>query len=395
MPERDSNSNPKLHEVQPRETVGRDTIARYQSQFRAAAYECLSLLEDDALDRVYCDYQDDFVTRFNLDGKLVYNFYQVKTKSKRNHQWTINEIFGLYKTRKSASVEKIVNSFAGKLLIHTIKFNNSCGKVVFLTNVHFNDDVEACSVALSKDDNDNSHYELLIENFNDAFSPAEPIEKEKIIQLVKKLCLEPNISYLSPDESGFFAIARDTIFKFSEIDLQHVECEEIINDLVSLVERKSFSKLVADIDEDDLDEIAGIGVSDMLDILSISKGAYKFLKQGGDNQAIKNASIIHRLMNQAGASEKMIEYASQCKVSWDIWFRDKRHTIAEFDLNFLQQKIDRIAIEWANKKDSLADLQEIIEKLFDEVIKKGVSNTLDKELLLGAVFSAMVRNESQ
>ena len=52
MPDKNAaNGVPKLHEVAPREISGRDTIARYQAQFRAAAYECLSLLEDDALDR--------------------------------------------------------------------------------------------------------------------------------------------------------------------------------------------------------------------------------------------------------------------------------------------------------------------------------------------------------
>lgn len=72
--------SPRIHEVEPRENVGRDTIARFQAQFRGAAFECLSLLEDDDLDRVYCDYQDDFVSRLNIDGNHIYNFYQVKTK---------------------------------------------------------------------------------------------------------------------------------------------------------------------------------------------------------------------------------------------------------------------------------------------------------------------------
>ncbi|AEJ00222.1 hypothetical protein Nit79A3_0332 [Nitrosomonas sp. Is79A3] len=39
MPDKDIiKSFPKLHEVQPRENIGRNTIARYQAQFRAAAY---------------------------------------------------------------------------------------------------------------------------------------------------------------------------------------------------------------------------------------------------------------------------------------------------------------------------------------------------------------------
>lgn len=120
------NSNgPMLHEVEPRENVGRETIARYQAQFRGAAFECLSLLEDEALDRVYCDYQDDFVTRLNVNGNYVYNFFQVKTKGKLNHQWSVNDVLGIRKGAKTCEPAKITNSYLGKLLIHTIKFENS------------------------------------------------------------------------------------------------------------------------------------------------------------------------------------------------------------------------------------------------------------------------------
>jgi len=389
-------SDPKLHEVPPREKVGRDTIARFQSQFRAAANECLSLLEDGTLDRVYCDYQDDFVSRFNFDGQHIYNFYQVKTKKKLNHQWSVNEIFGMHKKASTkADPTKIADSFAGKLLIHTIKFKNSCGKVIFLTNIHFEDGVESLMNATQSSDDENNHYKLLFENFNDAFSSTNPVSSEEIGDLLKKLELQPGITYLAPDDDSFSALAREAIYKYSEIDLQYGECEEIINNLVSLVEKKSFNKLVADIDETELDELAGVGLHEMLDILSISKGAYDLLKSGGDSQAIKNASIIQRLLEQAGASETIIEYVSDWKVKWDIWFKDKRHTMAEFDLIFLQDHIEIIASDWALNKHPFDKLKEKIDTLAKEVITEGISMTLSRELLLGAVFSAVVRNEAQ
>ena len=206
-------SDPKLHEVPPRENVGRDTIARYQSQFRAAANECLLLLEDGTLDRVYCDYQDDFVSRFNLDGQHIYNFYQVKTKKKLNHQWSINEIFGMRKQAKNkADPTKIADSFAGKLLVHTIKFKNSCGKVIFLTNIHFEDGVEALMKAAQSSNDDNNHYKLLLENFNDAFPSDNPVKSEEIGDLLKKLELHPNITYLAPNDDSFSALAREAIY---------------------------------------------------------------------------------------------------------------------------------------------------------------------------------------
>lgn len=387
------NQSPRIHEVEPRENVGRDTIARYQAQFRGAAFECLSLLEDDDLDRVYCDYQDDFVSRLNIDGNHIYNFYQVKTKKKLNDQWSVNDILGMRKSARTVDPSKIASSYLGKLLVHTIKFNNSCGQVVFLTNIHFDDDVENFREAISAG-NDNNHYKLLLENFNDSLCPESPVDDQGVIERIKKLQLKSNIPYLNPEDNTFFALARDTIYKYSEIDLQHSECEEILNNLVSLVERKSFSRLIEELDESELDEAAGIGLLEMLDILSISKEAYQALKASGDFRAVKNASIIHRIMSKAGASERMIEYVSDCKVRWDIWFRDKRHTIPEFDLNFILDEIESNAIAWANSNESIRALKGKIQGIYLSLEEEGLATTLNEDLLLGAVFSILVRGSA-
>lgn len=392
MTDRDCQS-PRIHEVEPRENVGRDTIARYQAQFRGAAFQCLSLLEDDDLDRVYCDYQDDFVSRLNVDGNPIYNFYQVKTKKKLNHQWSVNDVLGMTKTATKADPSKIASSYLGKLLVHTIKFNNSCGQVIFLTNIHFNDDVESLREAIS-DGSENKHYKLLLENFNDSLCPESPIDDEGVIERVKKLQLKSNIPYLNPEDSTFSALARDTIYKYSEIDLQHTECEEILNNLVSLVERKSFSKLIEELDESELDEAAGIGIIEMLDILSISKEAYRHLKASGDIRAVKNASIIHRIMSKAGASERMIEYVSGCKVCWDIWLRNKRHTILDFDMNFILDEVEYNAIGWANSKESVKDLKGRVRGILKSLEDEGLATTLNEDLLLGAVFATLVRRST-
>ncbi len=385
--------SPKLHEVEPRENVGRETIARYQAQFRGAAFECLALLEDETLDRVYCDYQDDFVTRLNVEGNYVYNFFQVKTKGKLNYQWSVNDVLGIRKGAKTCEPSKITDSYVGKLLIHTIRFENSCGNVVFLTNVHLNDDLERLRDAI-QEDSDNSYYKLLLENFNEALCPEVPIEDQGIIERIRKLQLKSNVSYLNPHDDKFFSEARETIYQYSEIDLQRSECEEILNSLISLVERKSFGKLLEEIGESDLDDIAGVSLSEILDILSISKAAYQILKNSGDSKAIKSASIIHRLMSKAGASERMIEFVSDCKVRWDIWFREKRHTIPEFDLNFILEEIEKNADEWVKLGESLPSLQSRINIVLSVLDTEDLSATLNRELLLGAVFSFLVRGNA-
>ncbi|EUC68754.1 hypothetical protein Y017_03600 [Alcanivorax sp. 97CO-5] len=380
----------KLHEIEPRENAGRETIARYQAQFRGAAFECLSLLEGEALDRVYCDYQDDFVSRLNVSGNYVYNFFQVKTKGKLNYQWSVNDVLGIRKGAKTCEPFKITESYLGRLLIHTIRFEKSCGNVVFLTNVHLNDDLEGLRDAI-QGCGDNSYYKLLIESFNEALTPEAPIEDQKIIDRIKKLQIKSNIPYLNPHDDRFFSEARETIYQYSEIDLQRSECEEILNSLISLVERKSFGKLLEEIGEEELDDIAGISLSEMLDILSISKAAYQSLRDSGDSQAIKNASIIHRLMSKAGASERMIEFVSDCKVRWDIWFRDKRHTIPDFDLNIILEEIESNAAEWVRSGEKLPILRNRIDNVLSSLDDDNLSSTLNRELLLGAVFSFLVR----
>lgn len=388
-----SKDNPGIGDVPPTETAGRDTIARYQAQFRAAAYECLSILSGETIDRVYCDYHDDFVSRNQKSGKPVYHFYQVKTKGKRNHQWSKTDVFGLYKTKKPKA-EKIAASFAGKLLLHTIRFKNSCGNVVFLTNVQFDDDIENIVSSLEQDDFSNKDLKALIDNFNEALVDGEELDQSSIEDRLRKLVLEPGVQYLNPHDDTFNALARDAIFKYSEIDLQHVECEEIIHDLVSLVQTKSFAKLISELNESEFDDAVGVGISDLLEILSISKGAYEELIKGGDPSAVKNASIIQRKLTEAGASNRMIEYCSGSKVQWDIWFRDKRHTLPEFDLNFLLDEINGIKNKWVSGALRFRDLNGQIDILWSSITGKGLTGTLSKDLLLGGIFAALVRSES-
>lgn len=385
---------PKLHEVEPAETTGRETIARYRAQFRAAAYECLTILDGGDIDRIYCDYQDDFVTRSQSGDGPVYHFYQVKTKGKRNFQWTKLDLLGLYKRRKQTA-KRIAASFVGKLMFHTIRFKTNCGSIVFLTNVHVDDDVEDIISALKNEEFFNDDLKAFVEHFNEAFVEGDPLDEEAILGHIKKLLLKPGISYLHPHDNDFDALARDAIFRYSEIDLNHAECKEIVQGLIDLVEKKSFTKLIAELDEAALDDAAGIGVTDLLDILCISKGAYAQLQAGGDASAVRNASIIQRILQDGGASESMVEFCSKCKVDWDMWLRDKRHTLPEFDLNFLLAQLNDVKNKLTTGESSLSEIRQEIDKLWDDLTERSLAQTLTRELLLGGVFSELVRSEAQ
>ena len=83
-----------LEKKKPREQSGRDSFSRYKAQVRSAAMATLSILEGKDIDRVYCDLHDDFVVRKQDANGYSYLFYQVKTKGKLNHNWTLAEVFG-------------------------------------------------------------------------------------------------------------------------------------------------------------------------------------------------------------------------------------------------------------------------------------------------------------
>ena len=173
------------------------------------------------------------------------------------------------------------------------------------------------------------------------------------------------------------------------------EAKEIIDNLVVLAENKSFKKLIGDVSESELDDIAGIGINDLLDILSISRGAYEILLKGGDANAIKNASVLQRKLKQVGASVQMIEYCCEKKIEWDEWYRNKRHVIPEFDLRFLQEDINAILKGLINGTTELQDIQKKVDDLMKSFDGKNMADQVTKELLLGGVFSALVRNEAQ
>jgi hypothetical protein len=203
-PETDS---PGIDEIEPAEHAGRDTAARYKVQFRAAAYACLEILSGQRIDRVYCDYQDDFVCRERKDGSRIYHFYQVKTKGKLNAQWSKADVLGLPK-RGTIKPEKIAQSFAGKLMMHTVRFKNACGNVVFLTNVYLDDELNDVSTALLRGDLDNHILKAFMAHFNAAFVDGDPLDDDTIKTKLSKLRLDAGNSYLHPHSEEFDALGK-------------------------------------------------------------------------------------------------------------------------------------------------------------------------------------------
>lgn len=368
-------------------------MLRFAMQHQAAAYATLEVLESGEVDKIYCDYHDDFVVRRQASGTTTFHFYQVKTKEKTNYQWSLQEIFALKKRGQKSdpeSLQAIQNSFAGKLMLHALTFKSACREVTLLTNVHFKDDVLNAIKEIQSGKPTSKEICFLIEKLGAIFEVE--LGHEAALDIAKKLTLLANVDYIGDQQNNFATKAREAIWKYSEIDLSHNEASKIAADLVSLVEKKSISSIKG-IKPDELDDVVGIGLNDLLSVLSISRQTYDALLAGEDPKALKTASFIQRRLSSAGMTQEMIEYASQKKVEWDIWLRTARHVYTEMDLNFLLEEINKIRRKWLLAGGDFGELREkISEFLHDSNLKKAMP--LTAELLFGGVMADWVRKES-
>jgi len=384
-----------IHDRKPRETVGRETTNRFRMQFQAAAFAALEILSGKDIDRVYCDYHDDFVVRRTIRGSAEYHFFQVKTKGRANQQWKVDEIFSLKKRDKLDTTEKLIavrDSIAGKLILHSIEFGEQCREVTVLSNVHFQDDVIEVQDHLKAGLSNRAYITHFIGKFSEIFSSDLPLSEGELKAARSKLSLM-QVSHLGDTLEPFADAARSAIWKHSEIDLHKHEVDEIANSLVSLIESKSCAP-ISGLTKEKIDLVTGVGLNDLLKVLSISTTVYETLVSGGDSAAIKVASILQRQLKAAGAPESMIETASRAKVSWDVWLRTARHTFPEFDLEMLLNDIDVRCKAWILSGSVLGDLQIKI----DEVLKSDLAKKfppIDIDLLLGGFCASIVRRATR
>lgn len=385
-----------IHEKAPRETVGRDTMVRFRMQFQAAAFAALEILSGKEVDRIYCDYHDDFVVRRTVAGVVEYHFFQVKTKGRANHQWDVDGVFSLKKTGAldtSEKLEAIRSSIAGKLFVHTVEFGEQCRAVTILTNVHFKDEVHDLVVDLAAGTSTKKYIRQLIDKFAVILSPDNPMAPEQVEAARKKLTLQPNVQYIGDTLEAFSIAAHNAIWKHSEIELHQHEIEQIAKSLVMLVEEKSCAP-IGGLAKANINLATGVGLEDLLKVLSISTQVYQTLLQGGDPAAIKSASILQRKLKEVGTPDHMIELASRAKVSWDVWMRNARHTFPEFTLDRLLEEIDKKCKAWLLAGGELADLEICISELMESPVGKQFP-TLGVDLLFGALCAAIVRKATQ
>ena len=162
--------------------------------------------------------------------------------------------------------------------------------------------------------------------------------------------------------------------------------------MLELVSKKT-SGVITSFNETVIDSQTSIDINDLLDLLSISREAYRSLVAGGDAHAIKSASVIQRTMSASGASSEEIEYSSRCKTDWDVWLRDNRNKLSDFDLLSITSKIDALlATMLSNRKSlKLGELHSMLKQLMAELVESDLAFDITPPLLLGGFISALVR----
>ena len=136
--------------VEPREQAGRDAITAFSSQFKAAGYAALEILDGGGVSFVYCDFHDDYVVKLESTEGNLYRFSQVKHKIKRNHHWRPHDLFGVPLRGKKIDRETVKGSFCAKMFEHIVNFGNQCESIILETNVHFHDKIEELCISINK-----------------------------------------------------------------------------------------------------------------------------------------------------------------------------------------------------------------------------------------------------
>lgn len=174
-----------LHEVPAREQNGRDAIARFKAQYRAAAFQSLSLLKDAEVVAIYCDLHDDYVIKRIINGEEYYDFFQVKTNNKRGFQWKISDIYG-FKRLKVQNVSDIFDSFFGKLMCHAVEFGESCITVNIQSNKDFSEDVYDVESQFNSAIGTHKAYLYIKNEFKTIFPKSSSFDEEDIVKCLSK-----------------------------------------------------------------------------------------------------------------------------------------------------------------------------------------------------------------
>lgn len=378
-----------LHEVAPREQSGRDAVARFKAQYRAAAFKCLSLLKDEDVVAIYCDLHDDYVIKRKINDEEYYDFFQVKTNNKKGFQWRVPDIFG-YKTRKKQQeLKDIKDSFFGKLIIHTIEFGDACNSINIQSNKDFCEEIYEIEEGFKSLSAKNKIHIFLKQEFKNIFSTATNLDTQAIEKNLAKFNLDGASEVADLEGSNYLPLARQEICEISEVDLSIEEVIEVALGILELVQKKS-TGVINIWSKTEIDKLSSICLDDLLKIMTISPASYQYLKNGGDKKALKHTSIIQRFFQETGASSELIDYLCMCKSQYDHWNLSNKHFLSELDFNIFKSDVREMVEVWIKNERSYKAFLKMASEYKRNTEKYFISQ-MDDNIVVGALLSEIVR----
>ncbi|MGZ4160042.1 MAG: dsDNA nuclease domain-containing protein [Neobacillus sp.] len=233
--------------VKPLENSGSRSSNRFTFQKDWALIKTLELYKSDRDFLIIMDYHDDILVVDNKKTSKMISVYQVKTKRAAN--WTDKALMKFEQGK-----EGVINSFLGKLYLHTLRFSRLINDVTFVSNAYFNvklkedkDGKSQTFIPLSE--LDLGKQEIIRNSLSDELGVDVDTNVFDVFYLqVTPLSLLEHKAHAVGKVNDFLQsmnlkISPDLFYKFlhSELEIRN-DCEESINTVDELINKKSLSR---------------------------------------------------------------------------------------------------------------------------------------------------------
>lgn len=316
-----STKSPELHDCMPREQVGADTGAKYEFQYFLIAYDALTVLDDQKVVCIYCEWHDDYVIeQGNASAKYV--FCQVKSRG--SPAWNANSLTKVSGSKTTKQASKNGSSKGGsplsRMFEHHQQFSDNCGECRFITDGEFGKEFDAFLASVQSAA---AESELSPKDTRTFESIAEKLDKgaskEAVFGFLKKFrtAIAVITSRQMTTEVPTSVLVAE-IMKNTEVSLRHKEAVRIANELLGVVRRRSQKKLGPTCNATELQQEKGITIRDVLQILSLSVEGYTKLRQKGIS-AVQTLSRLQRFAHDHKFPDSAIEIMCSLKATWQAW----------------------------------------------------------------------------
>jgi hypothetical protein len=390
-----NNTLPELHAHMPREQKGSQTGALYEYQYLQAAVASLDILNNPkSLVCVYCDWHDDYVVE---EASTVYLFHQVKTRTIARGPWDILEFFEIKRRKqggKNGSYPPAsAKSIFAKMYDNYVRFGSRCQRFVFvidnMINEEFSDLLADAQVATGP-----SNLNIGKDAFELIFAGVEQtiagLTRQSFFDFLHRLEVREAVGKVNATRDGEHVLAG-RIVDLSEIQVESEEARKIGAQLVSLVRRKSHAVLPEPPPQtvDSLRHQKGVSIDDLLEVLSLSRDGYEFLKSQG-RDAILSVSRLQRLCRKRNTPDEIIKDMCRFKSQWDAWWLVERHRVEPTDAFALKNACLMLLRLHSDGKKELDEVVSESKSIAARFSTLGTTSPLTDSHVLGHIFSLWV-----